>query len=501
MSSKVGAILFIGLAAGLSMLVPAQAAILYVDKDNACPGNGLSATPFCSIQNAVNVVNAGDTVRIRDAATPYNETIQSTRTGTAGNPIRVEPDIGHNPQLRNSGNGGQCAVFWIQNADYWTIQNLTFDAIGVTPCVFGAILIHAQNRNVVGHQILNNYFKNWGGPQADTPAAKGMASLVVSGGSYGPTQGFWPTALVKGNTFDGNRLINITLAHTRNVIIENNEFKNTTCGRDTDNAVNELGVKAIYYNDNLVVRDNIFHDFSPYTNCTINDQIYATYAGYWCDVGTSGASNIIENNTFYNIDRGKNNFSNPRGLDQSSTAIFIEHECYNHIVRNNIIYNIGSMGIRNRQDVLNTSKRNKYYNNTIYSVAMFGMRVVNLGGVDVKNNLFFDNGISQINFEGTAANIGNHLIDYNLYYDMSGGNKVGMWGGPLLNFTTWKSACKCDSHSLNVNPLFINPFSDFGLQESSPAKGAGEGGVDLGAYAGSSTVEIPAPGGLRIVVP
>lgn len=91
------------LTSGFLATAPTQAAILYVDKDNGCPGSGTSTSPYCSIANAVNAVNAGDTIRIRDAATPYTETVQTNKSGTSTAPITVEPDIGNYPTLRNAG--------------------------------------------------------------------------------------------------------------------------------------------------------------------------------------------------------------------------------------------------------------------------------------------------------------------------------------------------------------------------------------------------------------
>jgi hypothetical protein len=192
------------LITGLFVIASAQAAILYVDKDNPCPGSGTSATPYCSIQNAVSAVNAGDTIRIRDAASAYSETIQTSKSGLSGSPITVEPDIGHNPILRNAGAGSACATFWLHGS-YWTIQNLNFDATGVNPCVFGAILVHSDVLSNQGIKILANTFKGWGGPTGE-PAAKGMAAVFVSGGANPPNVGNWPTGtLIEGNIFDRNR--------------------------------------------------------------------------------------------------------------------------------------------------------------------------------------------------------------------------------------------------------------------------------------------------------
>src|SRR5262245_44988759 len=80
-----------------------EAAIIYVDRDAKCGGNGQSITPYCSIQLAFNNVVAGDTIRIRNSASPYDERALLTRSGKSWAPIIVEPDLGHNPRIRYSG--------------------------------------------------------------------------------------------------------------------------------------------------------------------------------------------------------------------------------------------------------------------------------------------------------------------------------------------------------------------------------------------------------------
>ena len=85
-----------GLVLTLFVTVPAHATILYVNKDNSCPGTGTTSNPYCSIQNAFNAVAAGDSIRIRGAGTPYDEAAVLTRSGTSGNQIVIEPDTGIN---------------------------------------------------------------------------------------------------------------------------------------------------------------------------------------------------------------------------------------------------------------------------------------------------------------------------------------------------------------------------------------------------------------------
>jgi hypothetical protein len=494
------AILGFLLTSGL-FAMPAQAAILYVDKDNACPGSGTSASPYCSIQNAVNAVNSGDTIRIRDSATPYNETIQTSKSGTSGSPITVEPDTGHKPILRNTGAGGQCATFDIVNG-WWTIQNLNFDATGVNPCKFGAIWARALE----GIKILNNTFKGWGGPTGE-PSATAMNAVIVTGGIGGPNDPYFPTNyLLDGNVFDSNRTYALVVSHTGGVTISNNEFKNTKCGRGQD-AVNQVDMHVIFTAKNLIIRGNDFHDHEDRSNCTLTSQQYATEAAIWCDVGqwTTGlvTNNLIEKNKIWNIQKNKTDFSNPNGLSHASRGIFIEAKCAGYTVQNNVIWDVGNIGITNSYHSLDVNAPvNKYYNNTIHSNGVYGINI-KFGNVEVKNNIISSNGTAQI-CRGACSEDGNTsqvslVADYNLYDDAGSQTNIGRVSNTTYNFADWKKQCGCDSHSVNTNPLFVNPPLDFHLQSSSPARGAGEGGIDMGAYPYISNQTLSSPTNLQIV--
>jgi hypothetical protein len=105
----------------------------------------------------------------------------------------------------------------------------------------------------------------------------------------------------------------------------------------------------------------------------------------------------------------------------------------------------------------------------------------------VKNNiLVHDQANAAIDLRKTAVDQGPHRIDYNLYWDMRDGTKVGKWGDYWArNLPNWRKACKCDGAARSVDPLFmsVSPGSeDFRLRSSSAARGTGEGDIDLGAY-------------------
>jgi hypothetical protein len=496
MSNKVAVILFVGLTAGLCMHVTAHAAILYVDKDYACPGNGSSATPYCSIQNAFNVVNAGDTIRIRDSATPYDENAILTRSGTSSGRILIEPDSGHNPILRLSGSTLTGAID-LRNVSYVTVQNLTFDGNGINTSD-AALILRRMTGSMTGISILGNTFKNWGGTSSHASTAKARAALFLNGGwCDSPCDGQISNTLIQGNTFNSNRQAHIQMMNASNSVIESNTFIKAMCGKDSDTATNTQGIKLIHGasagSTRNIIRNNVFRDWEPQASCGVahTSGSWDTSTVVWCDVNPN--SGVIEGNLIYNINYRE---STPSYFE--SSGIYIEHKCHSWVVQNNVIYNLGHVGIKQRM-ATTTLPASQYLNNTIYNVGNKGFRIMD-GKSVIKNNIVFDAATAQITFD--TAQPGLHDIDYNLYFDSAGGNKVGQWGAPTVNFANWKSACACDSHSINANPQFLNaPLGDFHLLSTSQAQGTGLGGVDMGAYPDIGSVELDAPTGLRIVVP
>jgi Right handed beta helix region len=331
----------------------------------------------------------------------------------------------------------------------------------------------------VGIQILNNTFKNWGGTEAqeDTAPTK-PAALLITGGWDPPVGTYLPNGtVVRGNRFDGNRLTSIKITSTKNTLVENNEITNGTCGRDSDGAVNALGIKIATGTNNMetgtLIRNNQIHDFAPWSACGLTSVpgTWPSMVGIWADVGP--INGVIESNQIWNLDQG-----NP-GMSSPAIGIHIEYDCHGWTVKNNVIYNSGSEGMRHNPTTAGAV--NSWFNNTVYNIGAYGMRLYS-GNAVVKNNIVDNAGVSQIHVDPPAVSQGNITIDYNDYWNSPTGAKVGQWSGAVQNFSGWKIACNCDAHSLNTDPLFVNPPSNFDLQPSSPARGAGERGLDMGAY-------------------
>jgi hypothetical protein len=465
-----------------SCLAPAEAAVIYVDKDKSCPGSGTSNSPHCTIQAAFNVARPGDVIRIRDSATPYDERAVATRSGTSTAPITVEPDVGHHPKLRYSGRNAQAGVIEIKDADYWRIKGLTFDGSGTQTSRY-AVLLYAYSRDITGHRISGNTFRKWGGTGENTKSA---AAVILRPRHTTAFNNFHvKNSVISDNIFTDNAHEAIRLIKAVNITIEHNAIQRMRCGRTSDGRGGATGIKDSLDSVGTNIRYNVVHDHQRSEDCLLPNQGVTTYAGIYCDAGSTHGE--IIGNVVYNIDKDHPENTNPRAIGVGSIGIFIESRCHDWRVHGNLVYNIGLHGLRNGSNSTGDPNRTEWTNNTVYGVARNALWIVRGRNLTVKNNIFVhDRANAGIEITKTSVNQGPHDIDHNLYWDMQDGTRVGRWGDYVTrNLTNWRRSCKCDSASLSVNPLFLSVSTgseDFRLRPSSAARGTGEGDIDLGAY-------------------
>jgi hypothetical protein len=442
----------------------AQATVRYVNKDSSCPGSGTTGAPYCSIQNAVNAAIAGDDIRIRKASTPYNENVSTHSAGTSGSPITIESDDHANQAIwYYAGSGSLAAALQIGHS-YWVAQYLDFDGSGIYTC---RLAIWMTSGSVTGIKVLHNTVKNWGGSQAQRgSSAVDITSVSLQGSGE----------LIQFNVFDGVSHYAIETGGSNNSTIDSNEFKNQGCGHNSDGEFTE---NAIHMTDNVdghgagvfsnTISNNTFHDFQGPASCTIGT--LSDLAAIHIDVGPINGT--ISGNLVYNL---------PTIGNGNSVGIWVEYDAQGWTVTNNIVHDIGGTAFLNLNTPTISGRINTFTHNTTYNIGLHAMRIAG-GYVTIENNIFYGTGAnSGITTESRAVTDGHMIIDYNDYWDSAGGTKVGSWNsGGALNFAGWKSACGCDSHSINANPLFVSPPSDFHLQASSPVLTAGLGATFMGA--------------------
>ena len=227
--------------------------------------------------------------------------------------------------------------------------------------------------------------------------------------------------------------------------------------------------------------------------------------GLWTDVDVLNA--LIEENLICDVKGGN--------------GIFVERRCDNNTVQRNIVVRAGQ-GIRigsKSQPADDWPENCKVYHNTVVDCEQAGL-VLNAGVRPViKNNIFVNNGYSQIMITDETLNDprnaeGGIVIDHNDCWEQSPKNsglyyRVGGWSSSDANANAEdvksQNAVSGLDNELHVDPLFVDyQGMDFCLSLSSECI---DGGCDLGEpYNGKmpdmgryeTSAALPAPTDLKI---
>jgi parallel beta-helix repeat protein len=466
-------------------LTASQAASIYVDKDNPCPGSGTSSSPYCSIQMAFNAVAAGDQILIRDAASAYNENAILRTSGTASSPITIRPDSGHNPNITLVSPRALTGAIELKNVSHVNIAGLRFDGAGMQTSRYALSLSYTSGPAMTGIVIDGIQCLNWGGT-GTVPIQTGCVRMR----SDLPTT-TRINATVRNSIFRGNRFTSIYVIGGQDVLLENNTITDTKCGLRNTGGAHAAGIKIGGESVGTIVRNNRINSHETYSDCakevtvTYTDNIWA---GVYCDTGATDG--LIEGNEIHSINY-------PNGLPSGdSVGIFLESRCSRWTTKKNLVYKVWHKGVRNGSASTGDPDNNTYINNTFSSIHLLGIWIRRGANQTIKNNIVqVDSSGVPIEFNATAAMQAGHQVDYNLYWDMQSGTKVGRWGSSTTHdLMNWRRQCDCDARALSNNPLFVSlsPGSEnFHLSPSSPARGAGQGGVDLGAFISSGVLNAP----------
>ena len=472
-------LIFLGSFALLLILTTAQAdgvPILYVDRDHACPGQGTDREPYCSIQQAFDHVACGQRIRIRQSDLPYDENaVAQAPSCTEANRIIVEPDTGHTPILRYSGNGLADGAIELRDVDHWTVQHLTFDGHGVSTSDT-AIEVAASARTISGVHLLHNTIRNWGLTPLDNRAVR---AIYVHGNRQ---TGFTANhVVVRGNSLTQIRTNAMRIEGTQHAVIEENTMSQLKCGWHTADSFKHEAIKITSGqtrsrspSNGTLIRRNHIYDFQSLQACLAEHGPAAgrpVFRGIYCDVNADDGrvvSNLIHtmspNLTQANLTRG----------------IYIESRCDRWEVSENIVYDVAGVCFR----ISASGHMVKLTNNVCYNAGL-GIDYRGHDEVTITNNIIYLTRPKArvMRLDQRALRVP-YRIDYNLYFNRAAPlafrhdrNNTGM----LL----WKLLCHCDAHSQNADPQFVRielQHKNFHLQPSSPAWQAGTSGMHIGAY-------------------
>ncbi len=421
---------------------------IHVSKSGSDNGSGNASSPFLTIAKAAQSASAGDTVLVHGGT--YSESgIQPASSGSSGNYIVFRPMPGTGDVIikHPASSANTTPVFNLSSRSYIWIEGFEFSDFTQG---LASIYVNNGDNNV----IVNNEFKNLGN------------SAVAS--------------------WNGNQVVG--LFNSTNNVVCNNNFSNIY-----GDGVNVNSQSSEY---NLVCH-NTFTGFKGKLRSWGGSYTYSRAV----DVqDMSDGNNVVAFNHAENVvhhvwlDRdGSNNVILRNYGKTGSGNVFNESRCKHNVIQENISVdmNVGYMSAYYTSTGWTEDARwvsNVAYDNTT------GFNIHKSMRDEFRNNISYNNDTYNLRFSDAARNNGPHTFANNLWYTENKSQSIYFGGIPQATEAGGSTYSGTDttvasfqsqmseSNGLSANPQF-NGSNNFTLQSSSPAKQAGDNGLDLGAYA------------------
>lgn len=148
--------------------------------------------------------------------------------------------------------------------------------------------------------------------------------------------------------------------------------------------------------------------------------------------------------------------------DEGSNTI-AQNNWFENLQGNSVQTNDGSTGL-------------KFYNNTLYGSQYWLFSAIAGSNITIKGNIFYNTpGDSMVNFAtGTESGLS---MNNNCFYPAGGGYRT--LGTTYYNLANWVSASGQDANSIEQDPKFVTPGSNYHLQTTSPCKNTGPTGLGV----------------------
>ena len=409
---------------------------------------------FTSIQAAINITTAGDTVFVKQDSVPYYEKINFTSGGDSLNgyitlmafpgdkPIIDGTNVPNNPASYTDD------IIYISNLNYIRVKGFilrnvnTNEGSGIRVYGFGSHI-----------ELIDNEIYNILGGSEDG----GAMGITI----YGANDSKPITDIV----IDSNFIHDCDPAWSEALTLNGN-VKNFKVIHNTVQDVNNIGIDFIggeTWLSNRVVRNGICAWNKVYrANSSYGD-------GYAAGIYVDGGKNIlVENNIVSGSDIGMEIGAENQGIVASGI-----------VVRDNLIYKNNKAGLAFGGYASNTGRVRfcHFYSNTLYDNDLLkkGNGELWIQYADsniVENNIFYANSQSIVlsSWNGNKDN----TLDYNLWYSTS--NMSFIWNGSTLRgLSAFQSYTKQGGNSVPANPEFVNEDSlNFQLTKASPAVNSGD---------------------------
>ena len=418
-----------------------------------------SGGDFTSIQAALDVAVAGDTIEVREKPTPYSEKIMFPTSGSVGaGYISLEAAAGENPVLDGTGVGGDNMVL-IENRSYVRLvgfeirNNLSVnDGSGVRILGAGS---HIEIRDNEIHEIRGQHAM---GITVYGTEVQPISDLVIDGNEIHDCDPAQSEALtLNGNVAD--------FEVTNNVVRDVNSIGIDFIGGETD----------IQPDPTKVARDGL---------CAGNTVIRANAnygGGFGGGIYVDGGKDIvIENNVVTQSDLGVEIGAENSGLVTSGI-----------IVRNNLIYDNDKVGLvfGGFSSSVGTVQGCEFRNNTLYKNDTFAEGFGEIWIQYAQNNVIRNNIFYATDENLLLASYGNgnqnNTFDYNVWFiDDGAASARFVWNDDEhVGFATYQVAEGQDASSQFIDPQLVQPAAaDFHIDGQSAAVNAGDPAtsVDVG---------------------
>lgn len=399
----------------------------YVDKNhsNASDANsGTESLPWKTIQHAANTLTAGETVLVKEGI--YTElfggspeiTLQAVKPQNSGTASNPITYEAHPDHRVVLDQQNSGPGFYVEDMDYITIS---------------------------GFEIRNTFI---GG---GVYTADGSIETIVENCHIHHIDGS-PGSNVGGIRFDNciNCVARDNVIHDVNVAGTHTQFTN---------GANSAGI----------------HSFGMENTVIENNEIYNTYNGVFHKRSSGNKGAIVRYNVIHDTTQGVF-----YSVQANGSPPHIDQEIYN-----NIFFNVVNGVTNDAHDAASVSSGLDIYNN-VFDVSNGALEVHDVEDIQFFNNIVLlaaGKSIYIDEFHNTPSTL--TYFDNNCYYQAQqfavqlGGPAEAIYG----NLGSWRSATGHDMASLLTDPLFVDRNArKYQLQSSSPCKGGGQSGEDIGAY-------------------
>lgn len=430
------------------------ALLLVLATARVAPAAVLTVAPsggdFSSIQAALDVAVAGDTIRVHEGTTPYFEKIVFPRSGSAGSGfISLEAAPGEHPVLDGTGVPGSDMVriegrSWVRLQGFEIRNHLNVnDGSGVRITGSGA---HVEVRDNEIHEIRGRHAM---GITVYGTEATPISDLVIDGNEIHHCDPATSEALAINGNVDG-------FAVTGNTVRDVNNIGIVMIGGETD----------IQPDSSKVARNGV---------CSGNrvERARSSYGGGFAGgiYVDGGRDIVVEHNVVTESDLGIEIGAENAGI-----------VARNVIVRNNVLHHNDKAGLvfGGYASGVGRVRDSEFRNNTTYENdtlgAGFGELWIQYADSNVVRNNVFVSTSANLLLQSDAGNTGN-AIDHNVWWAPGGAASARfVWNGSeSIGFAAYRSATGEDASSVFADPQLIAPLAgDFHVGASSPAVNAGD---------------------------